>query len=224
MAAAASSAAASDRPARSRRSRRRCRCACSWQPPHAASAASAAPAPGRSRSRSPRAGRSRPGPGRPASATAGPPSPRRCPTGVPVAITSPGSSVQACDRISTWRKQSKISWSVLDFWRSSPLTNVRMPSACGSSTSSAVVIHGPDRPVRVERLGQRPLRRLDLPVAHADVVDDQVAGDDVGRVLGADVPAAPADDEARARPRSRGSRRPPAARPGRTGRSRRWAP
>ena len=68
------------------------------------------------------------------------------PDGVPVAITSPGSSVQACDRISTWRKQSKISWSVLDFWRSSPLTNVRIPSACGSPTSSGVVIHGPIGP------------------------------------------------------------------------------
>ena len=44
------------------------------------------------------------------------------PDGVPVAITSPGSSVHACERISTCRKQSKISWPVLDCWRSSPLT------------------------------------------------------------------------------------------------------
>ena len=44
------------------------------------------------------------------------------PDGVPVAITSPGFKVQAWDRSSTWRKQSKMSCRVLDCCRSSPLT------------------------------------------------------------------------------------------------------
>ena len=68
------------------------------------------------------------------------------PDGVPVAITSPGSSVHACDRISTWRKQSKMSWLVFDCWRSSPLTNVRIASWCGSPISSGVTIQGPSGP------------------------------------------------------------------------------
>jgi len=51
------------------------------------------------------------------------------PPGVPVATTSPGSSVNAVDRCSTIAKQSKIRFLVLESWRSSPLTQVRTRSA-----------------------------------------------------------------------------------------------
>ena len=68
------------------------------------------------------------------------------PPGVPVAITSPGSSVNAVERCSTSAKQSKISCFVLESWRSSPFTQVRRRSPCGSPTSSAVVSHGPIGP------------------------------------------------------------------------------
>src|SRR5215469_1604080 len=52
-----------------------------------------------------------------------------------------------------------------------------------------------DWPVRVEGLAQRPLRGLNLPVADADIIDDQVTGDHVRRMLRADVTTASADHE-----------------------------
>src|SRR5262245_25601139 len=55
------------------------------------------------------------------------------PAGVPVVTTSPGSSVKAVERCSTWAKQSKISCRVFECWRSSPSTHVRSSSACGRS-------------------------------------------------------------------------------------------
>ena len=54
----------------------------------------------------------------------------------------------------------------------------------------------PDRAVRVPRLAHRHRRRRALPIAHRHVVDDQVAGDDVGRRRPLDVAAARADDDA----------------------------
>ena len=55
---------------------------------------------------------------------------------------------------------------------------------------------GPDRAVRVERFPHRPRRNAELPVAHADVVHDQVAGDRLVRAGARDVAAAAADHEA----------------------------
>ena len=49
--------------------------------------------------------------------------------------------------------------------------------------------------VGVERLSHRHGRAAELPVAHADVVDDRVAGDDRRGSRRGDVPAAPPDDE-----------------------------
>ncbi len=68
------------------------------------------------------------------------------PEGVPVATTSPGSSVKAVERCSTSAKQSKISSLVFDSWRSSPFTQVRRRSWWGSGSSSAVTIQGPIGP------------------------------------------------------------------------------
>ncbi len=68
------------------------------------------------------------------------------PPGVPVATTSPGSSVNAVERCSTSAKQSKIRCFVFESWRSSPFTQVRRRKPCGSPTSSAVVIQGPIGP------------------------------------------------------------------------------
>ena len=64
------------------------------------------------------------------------------PTGVPVAITSPGSNVIPAVRVSMMVGTSKISSAVLVSWRSSPLTLV---CSCRlvMSTSSAVTAHGP---------------------------------------------------------------------------------
>ncbi|GAC1312192.1 MAG: hypothetical protein NVSMB12_01710 [Acidimicrobiales bacterium] len=54
----------------------------------------------------------------------------------------------------------------------------------------------PDRTVAVPRLAHRHGGAPSLPVAHAHVVHDQVAGDHRSRPVGGDVPAAPADDHA----------------------------
>ena len=66
------------------------------------------------------------------------------PEDVPVKITSPGSRVNDLVRCSMCSKQLKIKCLVLEFWRMSPFTSVRMPRLCGSPTSSAVTIHGPN--------------------------------------------------------------------------------
>ncbi len=68
------------------------------------------------------------------------------PDGVPVATTSPGSSVKAVERCSTRAKQSKMSCLVFDSWRSSPFTQVRRSTWWGSGSSSAVTIQGPMGP------------------------------------------------------------------------------
>lgn len=67
---------------------------------------------------------------------------RATPLEVPVKMTSPGSRVMTLERNSTWAKQSKTRFDVLEFWRRSPFTKQRMPRQWGS-TSSPVVIQGP---------------------------------------------------------------------------------
>ena len=137
------------------------------------------PAPGRPRSRSRRSRRfdAHPVPRlRPRLPVHG----RRDPDGVPVAITSPARACTPATGSPPGRKQSKISWLVFDSWRSSPLTNV---GSRAGAVADLVRRHQPraERGLRIERLGQRPLRGLDLPVADADVIDDQVAGDHLRR-------------------------------------------
>ena len=56
---------------------------------------------------------------------------------------------------------------VVPSWRSSPLTHVRMASAWGSGTSSAVVTQGPEGAKRVAALRADPLGLLALAVARA---------------------------------------------------------
>ena len=65
------------------------------------------------------------------------------PTGVPVAITSPGSSVMTALIASIRVGMSKIRSATAAFWRCSPLTQVVSTSFVGSGTSSAVRIAGP---------------------------------------------------------------------------------
>src|SRR5690242_20340502 len=55
---------------------------------------------------------------------------------------------------------------------------------------------GAERPVGVERLAEGPLRRLFLVVADRQIVDGDVARDDLRGVLALDVFAGPADDDA----------------------------
>ena len=63
--------------------------------------------------------------------------------GVPVVMTSPGSSGKTCEANDTSSATVKIMSSVEVSWRNSPLTHVRMRMSCGSPASSAEVIHGP---------------------------------------------------------------------------------
>ena len=65
------------------------------------------------------------------------------PGGVPVAITSPGSSVTVCDRNDTMWSMPKISWSVDESCIVLPLSRRRIRSACGLPTASCVTMAGP---------------------------------------------------------------------------------
>ncbi len=58
-------------------------------------------------------------------------------------ITSPGSSTMNWLRYRTTSATSKIMFLVSPSCRSSPFTHRRMPSRCGSLTSSAVTSQGP---------------------------------------------------------------------------------
>ena len=55
--------------------------------------------------------------------------------------------------------------------------------------------HGSDGTVCVKRLAHRELRRVTLEVAHGDIVDDRVAGNDIRGVGGRDVTAGLADHD-----------------------------
>src|SRR5674476_1346818 len=68
------------------------------------------------------------------------------PAGVPVAITSPGSSTKNCEQYQTICWQSKIMLRVLPFWRFSPLTFDHMARFCGSLISSLLTNQGPSGP------------------------------------------------------------------------------
>src|ERR1022692_4003200 len=65
------------------------------------------------------------------------------PGGVPVKITSPGSSVKTCDKYVSNSATLKIIWFVLLFCITSPLSRKRIGKFCGSLTSSFVTSTGP---------------------------------------------------------------------------------
>ena len=65
------------------------------------------------------------------------------PPGVPVAITSPGSSVNAIEQWLMIAATPKYICAVLACCRTSPLTRHSISSACGSGISSAVTSAGP---------------------------------------------------------------------------------
>ena len=74
---------------------------------------------------------------------------RRCPTpsGVPVAMTSPGDSSVKFEQNATIAGTEWISMSVPERCISSPLRRVTSVSRAGSGISSVVTIHGPSGPV-----------------------------------------------------------------------------
>src|SRR6476660_6110852 len=78
--------------------------------------------------------------------------PRPTPGGVPVVMTSPGSSTKNCEQYQTRCLQSKIMVLVLPRWRFSPLTSSHMSRRCGSLISSLVTNQGPRGPKLSELL------------------------------------------------------------------------
>src|SRR5205823_12549922 len=78
------------------------------------------------------------------------------PAGVPVAMTSPGSRVNACEQWLTISATPKYRSDVRADWRSSPLIRHRMRTSGASPSSSMVTMHGP--------IGQKVSR--DLPRVH----------------------------------------------------------
>src|SRR5207247_2339948 len=68
--------------------------------------------------------------------------PQATPAGVPVLMTSPGSSTRNWDRCQIRCATPKIMSAVVESWRGDPLTHDRRPSACGS-TDEAGTSHGP---------------------------------------------------------------------------------
>ena len=117
------------------------------------------------------------------------------PSGVPVRMRSPGSSVHVSAMKSTSACGPKTRSAVLESWRSSPLTCELMRSASGSATSSAVVIQGPQGQEASKPLARVHCGLAALEVAGGEVVGDRVAGDARRRRRG----------RRRARPRSRGA-------------------
>src|SRR3989442_38196 len=71
------------------------------------------------------------------------PSAAPTPSGVPVAITSPGSSVKPCESTAMHSSTGKIILEVWLDWRVSPFTRIAMASVCGSGISSAGTSTGP---------------------------------------------------------------------------------
>jgi len=86
------------------------------------------------------------------------------PSGVPVEITSPATSGVQSEQYEIRVGMSKIRSSIPVCWTSLPLSRVIRWSRVGSGISSAVTIHGPKPPRRVEVLagGDRVLE-LDVP-------------------------------------------------------------
>ena len=68
------------------------------------------------------------------------------PGGVPVVMTSPGTSVMYFDRSATRSATPKIMVRVLPVCLRTPLTSSHMSRFCGSLSSSVVTSHGPIGP------------------------------------------------------------------------------
>ena len=144
--------------------------------------------------------------------------PAPTPAGVPVEITSPGSSVNAVDRCSIICQQSKIMSAVGAVLAQLAVDGGADAQAVG--IVELVVGHHPrpDRPVGVPRLAHGERGGPVLPVAHADVVDDHPTGDDLAGPVARGRADTAARSRCRARPRSRPARTrgaPRSARPGR---------
>ncbi len=119
------------------------------------------------------------------------------PGGVPVVITSPGSSVMNWLTYDTSVAQSKIIVFVLPSWRLSPLTSSHMSSFCGLAHFVARHEPGADRAEGIAALALVPGgTTLHLVFALGHVVDHHIAGDMVERRPLAHVLRARADDDA----------------------------
>ncbi len=119
------------------------------------------------------------------------------PSGVPVRITSPGSSVMKDEMYSMISGTLKNMSEVLPFCLSSS-PPPRLSSRVVTSTLRRVEVGldpRSERAERVEALGAGPLTVLGLQVARGDVVGDGVAEDHLGGVLGGDVAADAADHD-----------------------------
>ncbi len=101
------------------------------------------------------------------------------PHGVPVRITSPGSSVNECEQKLISSATPKIISLVLESCMTSPLTRVCSLRFCGSSSSTTLRA---ERAERVQALGAHPLAVGELQVARGDVVGDRVAAHVLERV------------------------------------------
>ena len=112
------------------------------------------------------------------------------PAGVPVAMIVPGSNVNAVEMCSISSQQLLIICDVDASCRRSSSTHVRIRRSCGSVISSVVTNHGPIGPWVSQLLPIVIVGCRALPVAHGDVVDDEVPGDDVGGVGRLDAAAA----------------------------------
>ena len=117
------------------------------------------------------------------------------PSGVPVATTSPGSSVISMDRYSTSAGIEWTSFAVELSCMRSPLRSSAMPIASGGPASSGVTSAGPNGAEPSKVLPGHPLRRLELVVPRGQVVQQRVAGHVLDGPIGRHVLAAIADHE-----------------------------
>ena len=117
------------------------------------------------------------------------------PEGVPVRITSPGSSVNAPDACAMSVGTSKIRSLVFASCSVSPLSRCVIRRPRPSPSSSTGTSSEEERPERVEALRAHPLPVLALDRPRADVVSDRVPGDVRERVRGVDPPSAFADHD-----------------------------
>ena len=72
--------------------------------------------------------------------------PSATPGGVPVVMTSPGSSTKNCEQYQTMCAMPKIIVLVLPRWRFCPFTSSHMSSFCTFAISSLVTSQGPSGP------------------------------------------------------------------------------
>ena len=117
------------------------------------------------------------------------------PAGVPVAMTSPGSSVMLLVMNSMSSGTRKIRWAVLESCITVPLSVSVMRSVCGSGISSVVTMVWPIGANVSHDLPRCHCTVAKLKIARGDVVERGVAQHEVVRAVGAHVLRAASDDD-----------------------------